>query len=162
MSANPSELDKLNELLKRFRFAMITTRNDVGSLVAHPLTVQEHESDGDLWFIVGAHASVVDHVRHDPTVGVSFSSDDAWLSLSGEAEVVDDVDRLRELWSPSVDAWFPDGPEASDATIIRVTAFSGEYWDSPGGRIATAIAFLTAKVTGERPGGGSENEKFDL
>ena len=161
MSSTGSELEKLNELLKKFRFAMVTTRAEDGALHAHPLTVQETESDGDLWFIVGTHASAVAHVRRDPKVGLSFSSDSTWLSLAGEAEVVDDPAKLKELWSTSVEAWFPDGPESPGVTLLRVNTLSGEYWGSAGGRIATAIALVTSKVTGERPQGG-ENEKFDL
>ncbi|WZH36702.1 MAG: pyridoxamine 5'-phosphate oxidase family protein [Microbacterium enclense] len=161
MSSTESALDTLNELLKKFRFAMVTTRAEDGALHAHPLTVQETESDGDLWFIVGTHASAVEHVRRDPHVGLSFSGDSAWLSLAGEAEIVDDLAKLKELWSTTVEAWFPDGPESPDVTLLRVDALSGEYWSSAGGRIATAIALVTSKVTGERPRGG-ENEKFDL
>ena len=41
MSATTSELEKLNELLKDFRFAMLTSRAEDGKLTAHPLTVQE-------------------------------------------------------------------------------------------------------------------------
>ncbi|KQR20814.1 pyridoxamine 5'-phosphate oxidase family protein [Microbacterium sp. Leaf151] len=161
MSSTGSELDTLNELLKKFRFAMVTTRAEDGALHAHPLTVQETESDGDLWFIVGSDASAVSHVRRDPKIGLSFSSDSTWLSLAGKAEVVDDLAKLKELWSTSVEAWFPDGPESPGVTLLRVNTLSGEYWGSAGGRIATAIALVTSKVTGERPQGG-ENEKFDL
>ena len=160
MSDTVSELDKLNEMLKKFRFAMLTTRAAEGDLHAHPPTVQETESDGDLWVIVGTHASAVEHVRRDPQVGLSFSSDGLWLSLAGEAQVVDDPAKLKELWSTTVEAWFPDGPESPGVTLLRVSALSGEYWGSAGGRIATAVALVTSKVTGERPRG--ENEKFDL
>ncbi|CAH0145447.1 pyridoxamine 5'-phosphate oxidase family protein [Microbacterium sp. Bi128] len=160
MSDAVAELEKLNEIVKKFRFAMLTTRAEEGDLHAHPLTVQERESDGDLWFIVGTHASAVEHVRRDPKVGLSFSSDGLWLSLAGEAEVIDDTAMLKELWSTSVEAWFPDGPESPDITLLKVSALSGEYWGSAGGRVATAIALVTSKVTGERP--RAENEKFDL
>lgn len=160
MSDAASELDKLNDLLKKFRFAMLTTRAAEGDLHAHPLTVQETESDGDLWFIVGTHASAVEHVRRDPKVGLSFSSDGLWLSLAGDAEVVEDRAKLEDLWSTSVEAWFPDGPASPEVTLLKVSALSGEYWGSAGGRIATAVALVTSKVTGERPRG--ENEKFDL
>jgi hypothetical protein len=44
MSSTDTELDMLNDLLKKFRFAMVTTRAEDGALHAHPLTVQEHES----------------------------------------------------------------------------------------------------------------------
>ena len=160
MTASTEELEKLNELLKGFRFAMLTTRGDGDKLMAHPLTVQEAEFDGDLWFIIGRDASAVHHVARDSRVGVSFSSNDAWLSLAGTAAVVDDTAKLRELWSPAVEAWFPDGPEDPKVTLLKVDALSGEYWDSPGGKVAALVALVKHKVTGEKYEGG--NEKFDL
>jgi general stress protein 26 len=160
MNASTPELDKLNELLKKFRFAMLTSRTPDGKLAAHPLTVQEAEFDGDLWFIIGKDASALEHIALDPFVGVSFSSNDSWLSLAGTAVVVDDAGKLRELWNPAVEAWFPDGAEDPNVTLLKVDALSGEYWDSPGGKVASLVAFMKQKVTGQQY--EADNEKFDL
>ena len=62
--------------------------------------------------------------------------------------MVTDAAKLRELWNPAVEAWLPDGPDSPQAVLFKVTAESGEYWDSPGGRIATIISFVKSKVTG--------------
>ncbi|WP_396640913.1 pyridoxamine 5'-phosphate oxidase family protein [Microbacterium sp.] len=160
MTASPSELDKLGELLKKFRFAMLTTRTAEDKLTAHPLTVQEAEFDGDLWFIIGKDASAVEDIARNPSVGVSFSSNDSWVSLAGTAIVVDDLAKLRDLWNPAVGAWFPDGPEDPNVVLLKVDALSGEYWDSPGGKVATLISLVKSKVTGEQF--KADNEKFDL
>jgi hypothetical protein len=45
--------------------------------------------------------------------------------------------------------------------LIRFIADSAEYWDSPGGRIATVISLVKAKVTGESYDGG-ENATVKL
>ena len=45
--------------------------------------------------------------------------------------------------------------------LIKVHADSAEYWDTPGGRIASVISFVKAKVTGE-PYSGGENETVSL
>jgi hypothetical protein len=45
--------------------------------------------------------------------------------------------------------------------LLRVEATSAEYWDTPGGRIATVLSFAKAKVTGQRFSGG-ENETVRL
>lgn len=160
MTASSSELEKLNDLLKKFRFAMLTSRNADGKLAAHPLTVQDVEFDGDLWFIIGRNASAVDDVTRDPNVGISLSSNDAWVSLAGAAVVVEDAAKLRELWNPAVEAWFPDGPEDPNVTLLKVDALSGEYWDSPGGKVATLVSLVKSKLTGEPF--EADNEKFDL
>jgi general stress protein 26 len=151
---------RVAELIKDFRFAMLTTRAAEGRLVAHPLTVQEAEFDGDLWFLVSRSASFVDDLRRDDRVGVSLSSNDSWVSLSGTAELVDDPAKVRELWSPTVEAWFTDGPDDPDVGLLRFSAESAEYWDSPGGKIASLFSFVKAGVTGEPY--DAENEKVEL
>ena len=45
--------------------------------------------------------------------------------------------------------------------LIKLNGHSAEYWDTPGGRIASVISFVKAKVTGERYEGG-DNEKVTL
>jgi general stress protein 26 len=62
---------------------------------------------------------------------------------------VDDQAKLKELWNTFAEAWLPGGPEDDNATLIRVDVESGEYWDTPGSRLASAISFAKAKVTGE-------------
>ena len=62
------------------------------------------------------------------------------MSLTGQASVVDDLATKRELWNTVVEAWFPDGPEDPDVVLVRVDATSAEYWDSPGGRVASLIS----------------------
>ena len=151
---------RVAELIKDFRFAMLTTRNAEDRLVAHPLTVQEAEFDGDLWFLVAKDATFVTDLRADDRVGVSLSSNDSWVSLSGRAELVDDRAKIKELWSPTVEAWFTDGPDDPEVGLLKFTAETAEYWDSPGGKLASLFSFVKSKVTGEQY--DAENETVRL
>jgi general stress protein 26 len=153
-------VQRVAELIKDFRFAMFTTRNAEDRLVAHPLTVQEAEFDGDLWFLVSRSATFVIDIRRDDRVGVSLSSNDSWVSLSGKAELVEDPAKVRELWSPTVEAWFTNGPDDPDVGLLKFSAESAEYWDSPGGKIASIFSFVKSKITGEPL--DAENEKVEL
>lgn len=155
-----TSVQRVAELIKGFRFAMFTTRNAQGRLVAHPLTVQEAEFDGDLWFLVSKSASFVIDLDADDRVGVSLSSNDSWVSLSGTAGLVGDQMKVRELWNPVVEAWFPNGPDDPDVGLLKFTAHSAEYWDSPGGRIASIFSFVKSKITGEQY--DAENETVEL
>ncbi len=83
------------------------------------------------------------------------------VSLTGHARVVDDPARKRELWNSAVAAWFPQGPDDGSVVLLKVEGDSAEYWDSPGGRLATVISYAKAKVTGQRIDAG-ENESVDL
>src|SRR5690606_11282784 len=97
----------------------------------------------------------------DSQANVSLSSSDSWVSLSGTARLVDDRQKIEELWNPMVEAWFPEGPDDPSVGVLKFTAESAEYWDSPGGKIATAFSFVKSKLTGEQYDGG-ENAKVDL
>ena len=83
------------------------------------------------------------------------------MSLSGTAEVVRDTEKATELWNGWVEAWLPQGPTDPNVALIHFRADAGEYWDTPGGRVASALSFVKAKLTGERYDGG-ENETVDL
>ena len=152
---------KVAELIKGERFGFLTTTGPGGMLTSRPMTLQEVEFDGDLWFFAERGAEWVDHIRTSPQVNVGIGSGGTWVSLTGQAAVVDAVAKKKELWNGGVEAWFPQGPEDASVVLIRVDGDSAEYWDSPGGRLATAFSFVKAKATGERIEGG-ENEKVDL
>ncbi len=159
-ASHADEVAKIAKLVKDFRFAMLTTIEGSGSLVAHPLTIQEAEFDGDLWFLIQKDSTTVRNLASDARAGVSLSSNDSWVSLSGTAGVVDAPQKLRELWNPAAEAWFPDGPEDPNVGVLKFTASGGEYWDTPGGRIATVFSFIKSKVSGEPIEGDSG--KVDL
>ena len=149
--AETDDRTKVSELLKKFRFAMFTTTDASGKLVSRPMTVQDREFDGDLWFFAAKDSNDVKEIAGDASVNVSFSSNDTWLSLSGTAETVDDQAKIKELWNPYVEAWFPDGQDDPNVTLIRFSPDTAQYWDTPGGRVASVIAFVKSKVTGSTP-----------
>lgn len=155
-----SPTQRVAELISDHRIAMLTTRNEEGRLAAHPLTVQESEFDGDLWFLVSKSSTFASDLRGDAHAGISLSSGSSWVSLSGQAQLVEDPAKVRELWSSMYEAWFPQGVDDPDLGLLKFTAESAEYWDSPGGKIAAAFSLVKAKLTGERYQG--ENETVEL
>ena len=149
------------ELLEDERIAVFTTTAPDGTLMSRPMAMQEVEFDGDLWFFASRSSRKVAHVTANPQVNVATVGSSSWVSLTGHAVVIDDVAKKKDLWSTVVEAWFPDGPEDPDVVLLRVDAASAEYWDSPGGRLASVISFAKAKLTGQAYDGG-ENERVDL
>jgi general stress protein 26 len=125
------------------------------------MATQEVEFDGDLWFFAARDSRKVQHLSSSPQVNVAVSSSSSWVSLTGQCVVVTDRAKKQELWNSVVEACFPDGPDDDGVVLLKVEAESAEYWDSPGGRLATALSFAKAKLTGERYSGG-ENETVDL
>ena len=132
-----------------------------GKLTSRPMTLQEVEFDRDLWFFAERSSHPVAHIAAQPQVNVGIGSGGTWVSLTGHAVIVDDLAKKKELWNSGVEAWFPNGPDDPDVVLIKIDGDSAEYWDSPGGRLATAFSFVKAKATGQRIDAG-ENEKVTL
>ncbi|MBD8057648.1 pyridoxamine 5'-phosphate oxidase family protein [Cellulomonas sp. JH27-2] len=155
------QIAKVAELIKDARTAMLTTVAADGSLVSRPMGVQDVDFDGDLWFFADADSHKVSEIEHGSPANAAFADSSSWVSVSGSAEVVRDVAKQRELWGPVAEAWYPDGPETPGLVLVVVHGETAEYWDSPGGRIATVLSLVKAKVKGERYDGG-ENETVSL
>jgi len=161
MTETADQVKKVADLAKGIRIGMLTTVDADGHFISRPMAQQEVEFDGDLWFFAERNSRKVAHIAANPHVGVTLTSNDTWISIDGEAEIVDDNAKARELWNAWVEAWLPQGPDDPSIVLIKLNGHSAEYWDTPGGRIASVISFVKAKVTGERYEGG-DNEKVTL
>ena len=78
---------KVAELLKGERFGFLTTTTPDGRLTSRPMTLQEVEFDGDLWFFAERDSTPVQHITASPGVNVGVGSGGSWVSLTGRAAV---------------------------------------------------------------------------
>jgi general stress protein 26 len=156
--------EKVKELVKDARISMLTTMTPDGKHVSRPMALQDVEFDGDLWYFTYSDSDLVAQIAVHPQVNVSFSDgkQHAWVSLSGAAEQVNDRQKAEELWNPILKAWFPDGLETPNLTLVKVHADTAEYWESAhSSRVVTMLGYAKAAVTGKTPDAG-ENETVRL
>ncbi len=158
---SPDATRKVAELMKGQRFGFLTTTMPDGRLTSRPMALQEVEFEGELWFLAEQEAPWLAHITASPQVNVGVGSGGTWVSLTGTARVVTDVAKKKELWNSGVEAWLPQGPEDPSVVLVKVDGDTAEYWDSPGNRLATALSFVKAKVTGAQPDTG-EKDVVDL
>ena len=146
--SEPGARDRLAELMKDMPIAMMTTLGGEG-LRSVPMARQEVELSAQMWFISARDTAHIRAIMDDPRVGLTFASRDAWVAVTGSAYVVDDRDKLSELWNSFAEAWLPGGPDDPNATLLRVDLEHGEYWDTPGGKVASLISFAKTRLTGD-------------
>jgi general stress protein 26 len=139
---------KLLEVIGDIPIAMLTTFGPDGPRSV-PMARQEVDPSAELWFITARDTAHVRAIQADPRVSLTFSAADSWAAAYGRATVVDDLAKLRELWTTFAAAWMPEGPEDPNATLLRVDLEHGEYWDTPGGRIASLVSLAKSKLTGD-------------
>ena len=143
----------LADKIRSMRFAMFTTVDEHGHLISHPMTNQETDGEGALWFYTSTHTSLWQNIALQPEVNVSFAQpdDSLYVSISGRAERVVDRARIRALWNPMVQAWFPHGPDDEHVVLVRVAPHSAEYWDSNDSKMVRLFQMAKAAVTGTTP-----------
>ena len=161
MTSDPTPVQKIAELAKGIDFAMLTTVDENGDFVSRPMAQQRTDFDGNLWFLSSRDSRKVAQLTANPRVGVALTSRDVWVSVSGTAEVLTDPDKAEELWSPQMEGWFPQGPRDDSVVVVKVTGETAEYWDTPGGLVASVLSLVKVNTTGERYH-GKENDVVEL
>ena len=143
----------LSDKIGSMRFAMFTTRDASGHLVSQPMTKQQVDDEGGLWFYTRTTTELWENIAHEPEVNVSFanSDDSTYVSVSGRAERVVDRAQIKALWNAMVQAWFPAGPDDEHVVLVRVMPHAAEYWDSNDSKMVRMFAMAKAAVTGSTP-----------
>ena len=160
-TARTDSIKTLAAMIKEVHFAMLTVQTADGHLHAHPMTTQQVEFDGDIWFIGGKDTEQVRDMAARPQVNVSYSNPDkgVYVSVNGTAQLVENRAKLDELWSDFYQTYFPQGKEDPNIQLIQIHANGAEYWEG-NGKIRSLLAFAKGLVGGKPDMG--ENETVRL
>lgn len=164
MTADRRHAAALADRIGSMRFAMFTFRDQYDHLVSQPMTKQDVDAEGGLWFFVNSTTELWDSIAHQPEVNVSFADNEnsTYVSVSGRAERVVDRAQVQQRWNPMVQAWFPAGPEDQHAVLVRVDPHAAEYWDSNDSKMVRMFAMAKAAVTGTQPDVDGEHGTIKL
>jgi general stress protein 26 len=141
-------------IIKGVKFAMMTFVTDEGHLHSQPMTTQDAEFGGDVWFIGSKTSDLVSSLRSRPQVNLGYSEQSkGWVSIDGQAQLITDQAKLDELWSDLYKAYFPEGKTDPDIQLIKVEADGAHYWES-NGRLSSMFQMAKAALTGTQPDHG--------
>ena len=120
-------IEKLKGLIEDIDFGMLTTM-DGGKLRSRPMSTQQVEFDGDLWFFTSDKTHKVDEIEADNRVNIAYSKpdDNVYVSVSGTAAIVKDRAKIEELWNPILKAWFPEGLDDPTLCLLKVSVEEAE------------------------------------
>ena len=157
-----ASIEKFKKLTESIDFCMLTTING-GKLRSRPMSTQEMDENGELWFFTSDETHKVDEIEKDDRVNVAYAKpdDNTYVSVSGSGSISRDRQKIEELWNPILKAWFPEGLDDPHLCLLKVSVEEAEYWDSPNSTIVQLYGFVKAMVTGESAKGG-EHGKVSL
>lgn len=145
------QLDSLKQKIKGVRVAMLTTLTEDGGLRSRPMQTNEMDSDGTLWFFTKESSGKMDEIAQEHQVCLAYADPDAntYVSVKGTAVQVDSPAKKKELYTPALKAWFPDGLDDPELTLLKVTIDEAEYWDGSSNQLVVGFKMLKAALTGQ-------------
>lgn len=154
MDSLDMDLRKLAGMIKDIKFTMLTTVNEDGSMSSRPMATQKIDDetfDGRLWFFTKKDTHKVHSIKHDQHVNLAYAHPEkqSYISVAGRARVVENKEKMRELWNPLLKAWFPEGLEDPQISLISVNIDSAEIWDAPPSKIVQMVGMMKSIVTGK-------------
>ena len=143
-------MKKISELVKGIRIAMMSTVDDRGQIHSRPMATQDEPFDGTLWFLTRATSAKIGDLQRHQMVTLDYAdpSDSKYITLRGRASVVNDRERIKKLWNPLYKAWFPEGENDPEITVLRVDIAEGDFWEANSSKIIMGIRYVAAAVTG--------------
>ncbi|TPX66800.1 hypothetical protein SpCBS45565_g04156 [Spizellomyces sp. 'palustris'] len=162
------QIEDLYKLIDGIETAMMTTRAPNGSLVSRAMQTRQRVHGVDLWFVTDNQSHKLDDLNFDPHVNIAYykPSTSNWVSVSGRARIVNDRNKIKELWSDDLRAWFGDlqdgvhtgGPEDPRISLIFVEAESAHYQIQEKSAPRALFEIIRGSYTGERPHIGPTRE----
>ena len=131
-------------LIKHIKVAMLTTACGQ-HLRARPMYLVQSRFDGTLWFITSESTARADKLHDNKQVCLAWSDNykDVYVSMSGSAGLTRDKALINKFWNETAAAWFENGKEDEDITLLEVHVEQAEVWDA--GKNAMTVLFDLAR-----------------
>jgi general stress protein 26 len=167
MNSNKPDLVRLAEMIKDIKITMMTTADKDGRMYSRPMATQkikEDEFDGRLWFFTKKDSPKVHSIENDQHVNLAYakSEDQHYISITGKASLSQDKAKMKELWHPMLKAWFPEGLDDPQISLIEVQVETAELWDSPPSKVVQLAGLAKSFVTGQAYNSQAHSEHIDL
>jgi len=138
-------IDEIKTIVKKAQTCFFCTAvSSSGSKGARPMSVQQVDDEGNLWFLSADDSHKNLELAVDDSVKLYFqgSAHSDFLLLNGYATVSRDKAKIKELWEFIGNTWFTEGVDDPRITVIKVTPTDGYYWDTKHGNMIAGIKML--------------------
>ncbi|RZJ66390.1 MAG: general stress protein [Flavobacterium sp.] len=148
----------LKKLAEDINICMFCTNIDQQPLSSRPMGLAKADDDGNLWFMSAKDSAKNQQIENDNRVQIFFAKpqDTEFLSVYGKATITTDRQIINDVWNPIANAWFKEGKEDPNVTVIKVDVSEAYYWDTKFGKFVSLVNIAIAAVTGTHRDTGIE------
>ena len=167
MNQNTTDAHKLASLIKDIKFTMMSTVSEDGHVHSRPMATLKLDVktfNGTLWFFSKKKSPKNYSIQNDQQVNLAYAepSKQTYISVCGRAYISEDKEKMTEFWNPLFKAWFPEGLEDPEISLISVEVDSAEIWQSPPSKVVQLVGFVKAAVTGQPLSPKSGNQIIEI
>jgi len=157
---NDEAVEKIKELAKDIGTCMFCTQVAGLPFRTRPMSTIDVDDDGNLWFFSGASSDKNDEIGSDDIVQLIYAKNakSHFMTITGKSQIIKDKNKIEELWTPVAKAWFTEGKDDPDISVIKVTPQDAYYWDTVHGKMITLLKIATSIVTGKQLDEGVEGK----
>jgi general stress protein 26 len=151
--ASGEAIAKLKDLVEDIDICLFCTNLKTGDgATTRPMSTQEVDDEGNMWFFSDINSDKNREIKNDKRVQLFYShpGKSSYVVVNGEAEVIIDREKTEEIWSPMVKAWFKEGKDDPNISILKVTPTSAYYWDMEGNRMINFFKMIASVATGKK------------
>lgn len=141
------ERHRVRQILQRAGVAMLVTFDNGGAHDGRPMLPLWIDGDPDIYFLTHKDSRKVAQIGERAQVVLTVSSAGRYFVVLGRASASHDPALVRRLWRPSYRAWFPEGKDDREATVLRVVIGKVTYWEPPRSRFVRVFQAAKAIIT---------------
>lgn len=156
---NPSEVrERLYKEVDDARYGMLGV---IGAPVQHhfnPMACYPDKATGDIWFFTKKGTDLVkDAGLGEHAMFIVTSKDQEFQAcIGGELREQYDRAKLEQFWNPHIAAWYPDGKDDPELTMLRFDPHDADVWISRAGPVKYAFEVAKANATHSVPDVGDQ------
>ncbi|RNI36619.1 general stress protein [Hanamia caeni] len=157
---NEDAVKKIKDFVDDIKFCMFCTSVTDMPFRTRPMSTLEVDEEGNLWFFSAKSSDKNDEIKDNDTVQLIYSknSDVHFLTITGKATIVQDQAKKDELWNPIVKAYFPQGKDDPNLSLVKIKPEAAHYWDTINGKMITWFKMAASAVTGNQNNVGVEGK----
>ena len=128
-----------------------------------PMSLQEVDEDGTLWFISSSESTHNQNLEKHATTQLYFLNNSSYeyVFIQGQAKVSKDRELVEKYYSHFADAWF-DGKDDPRITVIGVKPDDGYYYETKDNKVFAMAKMVFAAVTGAKTEDGGVEGSLDI